>query len=313
MDFIMLTTAFGGGILGALIGGVPAFVFTGLTALIAIFAGDSGMPMVEFLSFGSVFGPHVVFGGAVAAAAYAKKKGIAQNGQDIITSLFGSCDASVLLVGGIFGVIGYLINFIYSQILGNVVFGSIAWTDTVALTVFTSDVIARFIFTKSGFLGRYTEAGQRQFFPKGKRLSFLVIVGLGVGVVISGLASSLGSMALEGSTEAFYLFSNTGNIGFAIAAISLAFMCMGLPIEGYHHTAVTAGTTAMIVFAGTLSVPLTMISGIIVGVVVSVACECAALTVNSYADSHIDPPATIIMIVQFINLTILQTAFPSIM
>ena len=44
MNIIQLITAFGGGMLGAAIGGVPAFVFTGLTVIIAIFAGESGMP-----------------------------------------------------------------------------------------------------------------------------------------------------------------------------------------------------------------------------------------------------------------------------
>lgn len=39
MNIIQLITAFGGGMLGAAIGGVPAFVFTGLTVIIAIFAG----------------------------------------------------------------------------------------------------------------------------------------------------------------------------------------------------------------------------------------------------------------------------------
>ena len=55
MNIIQLITAFGGGMLGAAIGGVPAFVFTGLTVIIAIFAGESGMPVIGTLSFGSVF------------------------------------------------------------------------------------------------------------------------------------------------------------------------------------------------------------------------------------------------------------------
>ena len=50
MNIIQLITAFGGGMLGAAIGGVPAFVFTGLTVIIAIFAGESGMPVIGTLS-----------------------------------------------------------------------------------------------------------------------------------------------------------------------------------------------------------------------------------------------------------------------
>ena len=93
MNIIQLITAFGGGMLGAAIGGVPAFVFTGLTVIIAIFAGESGMPVIGTLSFGSVFGPHVAFGGAVAAAALAKKKGLVENGQDLSVPLFSTGDS----------------------------------------------------------------------------------------------------------------------------------------------------------------------------------------------------------------------------
>ena len=50
----------------------------------------------------------------------------------------------------------------------------------------------------------------------------------------------------------------------------------------------------------------------LVAIVISVACECAALTFNSYADSHIDPPATVIMLMQIINLSVLQTILPSV-
>ena len=113
MNIIQLITAFGGGMLGAAIGGVPAFVFTGLTVIIAIFAGESGMPVIGTLSFGSVFGPHVAFGGAVAAAALAKKKGLVENGQDLSVPLFSTGDSSVLLVGGVFGIVGFVIQYIY--------------------------------------------------------------------------------------------------------------------------------------------------------------------------------------------------------
>lgn len=117
---------------------------------------------------------------------------------------------------------------------------------------------------------------------------------------------------MDGSKEALYLFQNMGNIGFALAAMSLAFACAGLQMESWHHTAVTSGTTAMILFAGTTNIPLTILGSVLVAIVISVACECAALTFNSYADSHIDPPATVIMLMQIINLSVLQTILPSV-
>lgn len=312
MNIIQLITAFGGGMLGSAIGGVPAFVFTGLTVIIAIFAGESGMPVIGTLSFGSVFGPHVAFGGAVAAAALAKKKGLVENGQDLSVPLFSTGDSSVLLVGGVFGIVGFVIQYIYSKLLGGIVFGLEGWSDTVALTVFTSGLIARVLFTDSGILGNYTGNEKRSFFPDKKRTRFLATVGLCVGIVISGVSISFGQLAMDGSKEALYLFQNMGNIGFALAAMSLAFACAGLQMESWHHTAVTSGTTAMILFAGTTNIPLTILGSVLVAIVISVACECAALTFNSYADSHIDPPATVIMLMQIINLSVLQTILPSV-
>lgn len=41
----------------------------------------------------------MAFGGAVAAAALAKKKGLVENGQDLSVPLFSTGDSSVLLVG----------------------------------------------------------------------------------------------------------------------------------------------------------------------------------------------------------------------
>lgn len=145
MDFTMLITAFGGGLLAAAIGGVPSFVFTGLTVIAAIFGGEAGAPMIGALSFGSFFGPHVAFGGAVAGAAYAKTKNLLDDGQDIVTPLFKTGDAGVLLVGGVFGIIGFLLQYLFGAVLGGMVFSYAGWTDTVALTVFTSDILVRLI------------------------------------------------------------------------------------------------------------------------------------------------------------------------
>lgn len=40
MDFTMLIAAFGGGVLATFMGGITAFVFTGLTVLAAIMGGE---------------------------------------------------------------------------------------------------------------------------------------------------------------------------------------------------------------------------------------------------------------------------------
>jgi len=72
VNFATLLASFGGGVFGAALGGLPAFVFTGFTVLAgaaAVLRGSS----FDFIS-NVAFGPHIAFSGGVAAAAYAAKK-----------------------------------------------------------------------------------------------------------------------------------------------------------------------------------------------------------------------------------------------
>ena len=84
MHWSSLFAAFGGGLLGAAIGAVPVFVFTGLLAIVGVAAAASGGTELIGVAFGPVMGPHVSFGGGVAAAAYAASKGHLKTGRDVI-------------------------------------------------------------------------------------------------------------------------------------------------------------------------------------------------------------------------------------
>lgn len=79
MSIINLIAAFGGGAFAASIGALPAFIMTGVFAVVGAVAGmcgagDASNILVNYFAFGSFFGPHIAFAGGVAAAAYAKKK-----------------------------------------------------------------------------------------------------------------------------------------------------------------------------------------------------------------------------------------------
>ena len=74
MDILALIAAFGGGIIGAYMGALPAFIMTGIYALVGgvlTAAGVGGDVAVNYLAFGSFVGPHIAFAGGVAAAGYA--------------------------------------------------------------------------------------------------------------------------------------------------------------------------------------------------------------------------------------------------
>jgi hypothetical protein len=179
MDFTLLLASFGGGFFAAAIGGVPSFVFTGLTVVAVILAGDFGAPAIGIVSFGPWFAPSVAFAGAVAAAGYAKKIGVLENGADIITPLAGIKEPTVLLVGGVFGILGYLVQYVLASLIGENIFGLAGWTDTVALTVVISGIIARLLFTKSGLTGKTPDGVKRNYIPQGKDLTHTLVIGLG--------------------------------------------------------------------------------------------------------------------------------------
>ena len=69
-DWIYLIAAFAGGMFGAAVGAIPAFILTGLAAIIsaavAIITGQGDL--VGAIAFGPLLGPHVSFAGGVAGA-----------------------------------------------------------------------------------------------------------------------------------------------------------------------------------------------------------------------------------------------------
>jgi len=312
MDFTMLIAAFGGGLLATFFGGITAFVFTGLTVFAAIMGGAAGAPAIGIISFGSWFGPHISFAGAVAGAAFAMTRNHIENGQDIVTPLVKFGDPMVLIVGGIFGIIGFLIQYIVGPVIGPVLFNGIlgdaaaGWTDTVAFTVLISGIIVRLVFGKTGLTGKTPAGEKRQWVPTGSRLGFILTYGFGIGILMGGLAAKLGTLGLvDGVAEAAYMFSMLPVIGFSVAAISLILIMCGHAFEGWHHIVLPAGSTAVIIFSATLNPVAAIIGGAVTGMLTAFIGETAIKSLNSFADTHIDPPATTIFIMQTINFVIL--------
>ncbi len=164
MDILALVAAFGGGVIGAYMGALPVFIMTGLFALvggIATAAGGTTDIAVGVLAFGSFVGPHIAFAGGVAAAAYAAKKGKISSGCDILSPLNGTGAPDVLVVGGVFGVLGFLICYVISLTpLGPL-------TDLPGITVFILALATRLVFGTTGITGKYTDSAPRTWMPDG--------------------------------------------------------------------------------------------------------------------------------------------------
>lgn len=284
MDLFALLAAFGGGVFAAAIGALPAFILTGFMAIAGGVLSMAGIAefSVGNIAFGSFFGPHISFAAGVAAAAYAaNKRGKLQSGTSITTSLFGLGDWTVLAVGGAFGVLGFLICYLYGNVLNLA-------TDLPGMTVFTTAIIARFLFGSTGLFGKYEDkTTPRSWFPVGKELIQTLLIGAAMGIITGGIGQSMLNNGL--SVEALGVFPI---VCFGISAFSLIFAQTGQACATTHHMTITSATAFVL--------SQNVFVAVIVGMLCALLGEVIGKTFNSHCDTHIDPPAGTIFITMFI-------------
>ena len=204
-------------------------------------------------------------------------------GRDVVTSGMGLNDPIALLIGVLFGAIGYVLNWLFRQV-------GFAWTDTIALSVVVSAIIARVWFGKCGVFGKLP-AGQSRFgrprpgtewLPYQCDLPQLILIGLGAGLMSSFIAKTIGAQ-------------HGGNVvGFAISAVSLAFLQMGFKVPVTHHITLTAAVAT--VASGSL------VWGAAFGLLAAFIGELYSRLFLIYGDTHIDPPACTIATLTSLSL-----------
>lgn len=297
MDILALVAAFGGGIVGAYMGALPAFIMTGVFAIVGAIATAAGAPAdiaVGFLAFGSFVGPHIAFAGGVAASAYAGRKGKLSSGADITSALNGLGEPDVLLIGGVFGIIGYVI----ATLIGMTPLGPM--TDLPGITVVISAFIARLVFGKTGLTGKFTGEGKRVWFSTGKGFVQNVVLGGGLGIAVSFVAAQLSA---AGNTVALGIYPI---ICFGFSAVTLIFTQTGFAMPATHHIALPSALAAV---AG-LSVwgPAGALLGVLFGILGSLLGDFFGNTFNAHCDTHIDPPAftifTLTIVVSLVKMAI---------
>ncbi|MDD3305576.1 MAG: hypothetical protein PHO29_00560 [Acetobacterium sp.] len=312
MDFTYLIIAFGGGLLASMVGAINSFIFVSVVAIAAILGGAAGAPAIGLIAFGPVFGPHVAFAGAVAAAAFAMTRNHLENGSDIVTPLNKFGDPTVLIVGGIFGMIGYLLDYILSDIVGSFLFTGLlgdnatGWTDSIALSILISAFIVRLVFGKTGLTGKFPEGEKRTYFPTGSRLGFLIVMGLGLGILFGGVVVALGTFSLEtGSAEVTYLFNMMPLLAFALGGFGLLFIVMGIDCEAWFHISYPATTTAVILFSANQNSVAAIIGAVVAGIVSALLGALFHNLLDTNVDTHINAPVCSIVVVQTINFLII--------
>jgi len=276
-DVTLLLAAFAGGLFGAAIGTLPAFIFTGFTVIagVAVAAAGGGDDILTKVAFGPVFGPHIAFGGGAAATAYAYGKGLLPSGRDVTPALAGLNRPDVLLVGGLFGAGAYL----FEAALGAA--GLRGWTDSIALTVVVSAIVARLAFGSAGLFGATGDGGSRfqptadeSWVPWQQTGAQLLTIGLGAGLLSAWMALELG--ADRGGAV----------LGFGIAAATLIFAQIGAQVPVTHHIALPAAAAALA--SGNLYV------GAAGGIAGAAFGELWSRVFLLHGDTHIDPPAAAI-------------------
>lgn len=278
--------AFFGGVFGTAIGGASAFILFGLMAMIGIATlVTTGDPtFLEGVALNPVFAPFATFIGAFAAAAYTAKlsrEGKLQNadgseaepfaGGNIFAPLLPFKNISILLVGGVFGVIGFGLLVLLDDIIG-------LPADNIGVAVLLGGILVRLVFGDGDF--------QSQLPPKVQK-RHMITQNLGFNVLWAFSLSVLMATVIGVIQQPLF--------GFALGAFSLIFIAAGIvDFPMIHHIAFIAGlamqVTGNIWIAGIFGV-IAMLLGDTIGVVSNVQTK-----------SHIDPPAGAIAILSLILL-----------
>lgn len=270
--------AFFGGIFGAVFGGATVFIIFGFFGLIGIglIVATGSDVFLNTVALSPIISPEISFAGAVAAAAFwgkvTRDKQAADStvevfdGSNIFAPLVSTNDVRVLLVGGLFGVLGYTIT----SLLNGMAFPA----DNIAVGVVVTNVLARLLF--GGSLASQLPAEVNKMDLLRKPLIFNIIWSFALAVVIGGVIEVI----------QIPLF------GFVLGAFVLIFIAAGVNIPMIHHIALIAGI-AMLTFGNI------WLAGVF-GVIASLLCDFIGVHVNAKVQSHIDPPAAAIIILSLV-------------
>jgi hypothetical protein len=343
---MLVITALAGGAFGAAIGALPAFIFTGFVVFLgegvavlrraltgeieAVPAGEFAAGITGIIGFGPITGPHIAFAGGVAASAYAGKKypEMEPEGWDYhfgknILYAFGT-KPDILAVGAIFGVLGMLINRAIGAIF--VVDGT-AVTDSIAVTVFLSAFIARAVFGYP-IVGKARGSGLLDMSPFEREDPHPMADG-GAVEHEGRLAtepwlphqykwSGVAAIGLVGGILGGFIYLQTGSIfmGYAISAISLLFLNLGVEkIPVTHHITLLGSVGAVVAAAaygdvgaatfpvealGTTGAVVALLAAGLFGAVSGLFGELTQRLFYAHSGTHVDPPAMAIALAMVI-------------
>jgi len=351
-DFLILAiTALAGGAFGAAIGALPAFIFTGFLVFLgegvailrrqivgnveAVPAGEFAAGITGTLGFGAITGPHIVFAGGVAATAYAGKKypEMEPDGWDYhfgknILYAFGT-KADILAVGAVFGLLGMLITRFGGAVA--VVNGTVL-TDPIAFSVFATAFIARPAF---GYpvVGKAAGSSLLDMTPFEREEPRTATDGGEVPLEHEGRLATepwlphqykwagVTAIGITAGILAGFIYLQTGSIfmGYAISAISLLFLNLGVEkipvthhitlmgsvgsvvaVEAFAESGALADAVVPLAAVDTTGAVVALLAAGAVGAISGLLGELTQRMFYAHSGTHVDPPAMAIAIVMFV-------------
>ena len=282
---LWMALAFCGGMFGAAVGGLCAFVFCGVGALVSsafMLAGNAELAgwTDAWVTWGPFLGAQTSFVGGGWAAVYAQHHAGFHSGRDICRPLAPLKRTDVLAVGGLGGVCGALMTWLFWLLPSYSVNGlPLAASNSVACGVAVAAIIGRLIFGKTGLFGKVPANVRRWkgnetccWVPWQHDCTALLVLGVAVGLPSAVLA-----------------FANPGThlMMFGIMTVLYLFMVLGQGVIAGHQFAICA----YLAVAATGNAAWGLAFAILCGFLT----EIAAFTFTAYGDSHIDPPTCGIM------------------
>lgn len=309
----MLLVAFGGGMVGAALGGLAAFTLAGLLIVVTEAALAAGweptvldVTLTGTLGLDPLLGPHVAFAGGLAAAAFAAERGYIDTDTEyhpakaIDLSLGSKPD--VLVVGGIFGAFGYIVARIVADV-------GIPM-DPIAFAIVLSGFVHRAVFRypivgspaddwldMSGYArGEMRADGNRPivepFLPYQSAWQNNLLLGFGVGLFSGYLAYVTASPFIAFGLAIFtFIFVIIGNWQPPVTlhmALPASIAALALLPEGAALSPEVVATEISLLSA--------LVVGGIFGALAGVIGELAARLFYAHGDTHLDPPAVAITV-----------------
>jgi len=291
--------------------------------------GELAAGVTGVIGFGVVTGPHIAFAGGVAATAYAGKKypEMEPEGWDYhfgknILYAFGT-KPDILAVGAVFGALGWLITEVGYAV---VAIGGTALSDFIAVSVFATAFIARAVFGYP-IVGKARGDGMLDMSPFERGEPRMAADG-GVAGDESDPSSEphsdggevpeehedrlatepwlphqykwagVTTIGLVGGILGGYIYIQTESIflGYAISAMSLLFLNLGVEKIPVTHHITLIGAVGAVVFLPTAGAVPALVAAGVFGAVSGLLGEVTQRMFYAHSGTHVDPPAMAIAI-----------------